>query len=128
MELKLQNTIIRSALIFTWNMLKKIWIWKLDDKIRSKLEDKNYRGHGKSCLKMENHENGIANVGKCAVPFAWFPLLGMICLVLYDICLLTPKGPRVFFSKNAPNLPFLAQEAKTKYFSLFCTFNCKILP
>jgi hypothetical protein len=32
---------------------------------------------------------------------------------------LTPKGPRVFFSKNAPNLPFLAQEEKMKFFSLF---------
>jgi hypothetical protein len=34
---------------------------------------------------------------------------------------LTPKGPRVFFSKNTPNLPFLAQEAQMKFFSLFCT-------
>jgi hypothetical protein len=33
----------------------------------------------------------------------------------------------VFFSKNAPNLPFLAQEAQMKFFSLFFTFNCRIL-
>jgi hypothetical protein len=33
----------------------------------------------------------------------------------------------VFFSKNAPNLPFLAQEAQMKFFSSFCTFNCRIL-
>jgi hypothetical protein len=32
---------------------------------------------------------------------------------------LTPKGPRVFFSENAPNLPFLAQEAQMNVFSLF---------
>jgi hypothetical protein len=42
-------------------------------------------------------------------------------------CILTPKGPRVFFSKNAPNLPFLAQEAQMNFFSLFCTFNHRIL-
>jgi hypothetical protein len=40
---------------------------------------------------------------------------------------LTPEGPRVFFSKNAPNLPFLAQEAQMNFFSLFCTFNHRIL-
>jgi hypothetical protein len=38
---------------------------------------------------------------------------------------LTPKGPRVFFSKNAPNLPFLAQEAQMIFFSLFFTFNVR---
>jgi hypothetical protein len=33
---------------------------------------------------------------------------------------LTPKGPRVFFSKkNPPNLPFLAQEAKMNFFHFF---------
>jgi hypothetical protein len=42
--------------------------------------------------------------------------------------LLIPKGLGVFFSKNSPNLPFLAQEAKMNFFSLFCTFNCRILP
>jgi hypothetical protein len=41
---------------------------------------------------------------------------------------LTPKGPRVFFSENALNLPFLAHEAKMNFFSLFRTFNCRILP
>jgi hypothetical protein len=45
-----------------------------------------------------------------------------------NVSSLTPKGPRVIFSKNAPNLPFLAQEAKMNFFSLFCTFNCRILP
>jgi hypothetical protein len=33
---------------------------------------------------------------------------------------LTPKGPRPFFSKNTPNLP-------NEFFSLFCTFNHRIL-
>jgi hypothetical protein len=34
----------------------------------------------------------------------------------------------VFFSKDAPNLPFLAQEAQMRFFSLFCTSNRRILP
>jgi hypothetical protein len=38
--------------------------------IQSKLKDRNYRGHGKSCLRMENHANGTTNVGKCAMPFS----------------------------------------------------------
>jgi hypothetical protein len=42
--------------------------------------------------------------------------------------ILTPKGPRPFFSKNTPNLPFLAQEAQMKYFLLFFTFSYRILP
>jgi hypothetical protein len=33
--------------------------------------------------------------------------------------MLTPKGPRVFFSKNAPNLPFLAQEVQMNFFHFF---------
>jgi hypothetical protein len=37
------------------------------------------------------------------------------------------KDQGVFFSKNAPNLPFLAQEAQMKFFSFFYTFNCRIL-
>jgi hypothetical protein len=36
---------------------------------------------------------------------------------------LTPEGPRPFFSKNTPNLPFIAQEAQMKFFVHFCTFN-----
>jgi hypothetical protein len=40
----------------------------------------------------------------------------------FNICInllqLIPKGPKVLFSKNAPNLPFLAQEAQMKFFSL----------
>jgi hypothetical protein len=40
---------------------------------------------------------------------------------------LTPKGPRVIFSKNEQNLPFLAQEAQMNFFSLFFTFNHRIL-
>jgi hypothetical protein len=32
---------------------------------------------------------------------------------------LTPKGLRPFFSKNTPNLPFLAQEAQMNFFKLF---------
>jgi hypothetical protein len=28
------------------------------------------------------------------------------------VVFLSPKGPRIFFSKNNPNLPFLAQEAQ----------------
>jgi hypothetical protein len=39
----------------------------------------------------------------------------------------TLKAQGVFLSKNAPNLPFLAQEAQTILFSLFCTFNRRIL-
>jgi hypothetical protein len=34
----------------------------------------------------------------------------------------------MFFSKNAPNLPFLAQEAQMNFFPLFGTFNRRILP
>jgi hypothetical protein len=34
----------------------------------------------------------------------------------------------VFFLKNVPNLPFLAQEAQMNFFSFFRTFNCMILP
>jgi hypothetical protein len=71
----------------------------------------------------------------------------LICLMadaekqLFMIChsitsYLTPKEPRPFFVKNqghfsqkdTPNLPFLAQEAQMNFFSLFCTFNCRILP
>jgi hypothetical protein len=37
---------------------------------------------------------------------------------------LTRKGPRPFFSKNTPNLPFLAQEAQMKFFLLFCIGSC----
>jgi hypothetical protein len=40
------------------------------DSIESKLKDKNYRGHGKSCLRMENHTNGTAKSCKYVVPFA----------------------------------------------------------
>jgi hypothetical protein len=44
------------------------------------------------------------------------------------------KIPRVFFSKNAPNLPFLAQEAKmttrrtcAKRFATFDHTDCEII-
>jgi hypothetical protein len=32
---------------------------------------------------------------------------------------LTSKGPRVFFSNNAPNIPFLAQKEKMNFFHFF---------
>jgi hypothetical protein len=35
------------------------WTTKINP-IQRKLKDKNYRGHGKSCLRMENHANGMA--------------------------------------------------------------------
>jgi hypothetical protein len=38
--------------------------------IESKLKDKKYRGHGKSCLRMENHANDMAYLHDFAVPFA----------------------------------------------------------
>jgi hypothetical protein len=42
---------------------------------------------------------------------------------------LSPKGLwGVFFPKNTPKRPFLAQEALLNFFSFFCTFNRKILP
>jgi hypothetical protein len=50
-------------------------------------------------------------------------------MVLYKAILnlllksLTPKGPRPFFSKNAPNLPFLAQDAQMIFFSIFLHFQ-----
>jgi hypothetical protein len=38
--------------------------------MENKLKDKNYRGYGKSCLRMENHENGMAHLPTFVVPFA----------------------------------------------------------
>jgi hypothetical protein len=76
MEFKHESTIIKSALIITLSMQKKIRIWKLGDQIGpidNKLKNKNYRGHGKSCIRMENPYKWP---GKCAVPFAWFSILG----------------------------------------------------
>jgi hypothetical protein len=32
---------------------------------------------------------------------------------------LIPKGPRPFFLKNTPNLPFLSQEAQMNFFYFF---------
>jgi hypothetical protein len=40
-------------------------------------------------------------------------------VTIMDATTLPPKGLRVFFSKNAPNLPFLAQEAKMNFFHFF---------
>jgi hypothetical protein len=34
------------------------WMTKIGP-IEKKLKDKNYRGHGKSCPRMENHANGM---------------------------------------------------------------------
>jgi hypothetical protein len=34
------------------------WMTKIGH-IEKKLKDKNYRGHGKSCPRMENHANGM---------------------------------------------------------------------
>jgi hypothetical protein len=36
------------------------WTTKIDS-IQNKLKDKNYRGYRKSCLRMENHANGMAH-------------------------------------------------------------------
>ena len=47
-------------------------------------------------------------------------------LTLIDLFLI-PKGLSPFFSKNTPNLPFLAQEVQMNFFLLFCTFNHRIL-
>jgi hypothetical protein len=41
---------------------------------------------------------------------------------------LNPKGPRPFFCKNTPNLPFLAQEAQMIFLIYFFIFNLRILP
>jgi hypothetical protein len=53
--------------------------------IENKLKDKNYRGHNKSCPRMENHANGTRNV---LCHLYDFPFLGMICRGLYNFCLL----------------------------------------
>jgi hypothetical protein len=45
------------------------------DPIESKLKNKNYKGHGKSCLRMENHANGMPYLHDVAMPFAWFSIL-----------------------------------------------------
>jgi hypothetical protein len=42
--------------------------------IKNKLKDKNYRGHGKSCPRMENHANGTTHF-PCLLHD--FPFLGM---------------------------------------------------
>jgi hypothetical protein len=42
--------------------------------------------------------------------------------------LLTPEGQMSFFSNKCSNLSFLAQEAQTNFYSIFCNFNCMILP
>jgi hypothetical protein len=34
----------------------------------------------------------------------------------------------LFFSKNIPKLPFLAEEAQMNFILFFCTFNCRIFP
>jgi hypothetical protein len=52
---------------------------------------------------------------------------GGLCILETFLFTLIPEGLSPFFSKNTPNLPFLAQEAQIKLFSLFCTFNCGIL-
>jgi hypothetical protein len=46
-----------------------------------------------------------------------------------ECCILTPKGPRPIFSKNTPNLPFLAQEAQAKFvFILFSIVTIRSCP
>jgi hypothetical protein len=39
------------------------------DPIQSKLQDKNYRCYRKSCLRMENHANGMTHLPTFVVPF-----------------------------------------------------------
>jgi hypothetical protein len=100
MVLKHQSTIIRSTLIITLNMLKKIRIWKLDDQNRphrNKLKDKNYRGYGKSCLRIENHADGTIHF-LCHLHD--FLFLGMICHGLYNFCLLAYFLWGLFRSSN----------------------------
>jgi hypothetical protein len=60
------------------------WTTEIGPK-ENKLKDKNYRGHGKSCPRIENHANGIGNV---LYHLHDFLFLGMICHSLYNFCLL----------------------------------------
>jgi hypothetical protein len=88
MESEHENTIIGSVSKNASNIHKKIWIRKLDDQNRPykiKLIDKNYRDHGKSCPRMENHTNDTTHF-LCHLHD--FPFLGMICCGLYNFCLL----------------------------------------
>jgi hypothetical protein len=64
MESELENTINGSL---SKNALKKHkksgfgnWTTKIGP-IENKLKDKNYRGHGKSCPRIENHSNGTSH-------------------------------------------------------------------
>jgi hypothetical protein len=58
MELEHESTIIGSVskiiLKIHRNSIFGNWRTKIDP-IQSKLKDKNYRGHGKSCLRIESH-------------------------------------------------------------------------
>jgi hypothetical protein len=54
------------------------WTTEIDP-MENKLKDKKYRGHDKSCPRMENHANGTAH---------FLCLLDMICRGLYIFCLL----------------------------------------
>jgi hypothetical protein len=65
--------------------------------VENKLKDKNYRGHGKSCPRMENHANGMGNV-PCHLHD--LPLLGMIFRGLYNFCLLACFLQGLFQSFN----------------------------
>jgi hypothetical protein len=60
-----------------------------------------------------------------------FMILKLYCtmstLGIPIICTLTPKGPSPFFSKNTPNLPFLAQEAQTNTFFTYFHFQLRDL-
>jgi hypothetical protein len=65
--------------------------------IENMLIDKNYKGHGKSCPRMEDHAYGTGNV-PCHLHD--FPFLGMICCGLYNFCLLACFLWGLFRSSN----------------------------
>jgi hypothetical protein len=67
------------------------------DPMENKLKDKNYRSHGKSCLRMENHASGMGNV-PCHLHD--FPFLGIICHGLNTFCLLACFEWDLFQSSN----------------------------
>jgi hypothetical protein len=88
MELELENTIIGSASKNALKIHKKTrfeyWMTEID-LMENKLKDINYRDHGKSCLRMEYHTNGIAHF---LCDLHDIPFLGMIYHGLYNFCLL----------------------------------------
>jgi hypothetical protein len=74
--------------------------------IVKKLKDKNYKGHDKSCPRMENHANGTAHF-LCHLDD--FPFLGMICRDLYNFCLLACFLWGLFWSFNFQIRIFLSK-------------------